>query len=133
MNGTEKVVKYYMIENNFLRLVPEPVEYTFMNFHIKEKDLNTSSIKHLSSDDLSFYTFGDPFPNRRDNMLVRSKKSREIFILRNGHRHSIPDVDTFYSMKLDFKDVLILSESDVDQIPLGHSLPSVHNKQQSSR
>lgn len=49
--------------------------------------------------------------------------SRQIFLVQKNTLRAIPDVDTFYSLKLDWKDVIHLSASELAMIPEGLSIP----------
>lgn len=113
---------YFLIENGRLRQVPD--NYTFAHFHITIN--NDTELKKLSEEDLAFYPLAEPFPTRENNKLVKTRKSREVFVLRNGHKHSLPDLDTFFHLKLKLEDVVVLSDSDMEQIPRGHPIKSVN-------
>ncbi len=44
---------------------------------------------------------------------------REIFLVRNKTLHSIPNMDTFYSLKLELDQILQLSQQELNRIPIG--------------
>jgi hypothetical protein len=111
-------LEYFLIENGHLRKVPD--NYTFAHFHITIKE--DTVIKSLKPEDLTFFPLGDPFPTRQDNKLVKTRKNKEVFVLRNGHKHSLPDLDTFFHLKLRLENIVILSDSDMEQIPRGHAI-----------
>eukprot|EP01038_Epipyxis_sp_PR26KG_P011229 gene11229-15069_t len=52
--------------------------------------------------------------------LIRSGK--EVFMMDDGKRRSIPSRDKFFQLGLDFDDVKVISEADISIIPVGPSL-----------
>ncbi len=112
--------KYYLIENNLLREVPD--NSTFHALHLKA---NASLVAPLTALDEEQYAMGPPFPSRVDGTIVKTKKSPTVWYIKDGHRHMIPNLATFQSMKLDFNQLILLSEADLDQINVGHPVPSV--------
>jgi len=82
----------------------------------------------LTEEDKRIYPIGNPFPSRQDGTLLKMPKKLQLWILKSGHRHAIPNMDTFNSIKppLSLKDIVVLSESDIEQIPLGPPIPNVN-------
>ena len=48
-----------------------------------------------------------------------------VFVVRNGSRHTVPDLDTFNAMKLKHDEILYVSDDIFRTIPVGASLPSL--------
>jgi hypothetical protein len=48
-----------------------------------------------------------------------------VWYLKEGRRHAIPNLATFHSLNLSFDALTIVSDSDLDQIGVGHPIPSV--------
>ena len=82
-------------------------------------------VKPISREDLASYSVGPPFPALENKMLVKCADKLDVFILRGNHRHVIPDMETFYKMGLDLRDVVTISELDLEDIPRGHPIRSV--------
>ncbi len=59
-----------------------------------------------------------------DGALIKSKQHDEVYLIRDGQRHHIPDPPTLEA-KWSWKQVRIVSQEEVDAIPLGDPLPSV--------
>jgi hypothetical protein len=61
-----------------------------------------------------------PFDVRKyEGVAVKFSAGREIFLVRDGFRHSIPNMDTFYSLNLTLSRVTVLDYNDLMSIPLG--------------
>ena len=60
------------------------------------------------------------FPN---NTLLKLSRGREIFIVIDGKKRSIPNFDTFIAMKLDLSNVLYISPDEMNGVPTGPSMP----------
>lgn len=50
---------------------------------------------------------------------------KEIYFVRNGNRHMIPDYDTFQAMDLKLHNVIKLSNDDMEKIPLKDPMPKM--------
>jgi hypothetical protein len=57
-----------------------------------------------------------------DGTLLRQDGAREVFLVRNGTRHSIPSLQKFMALGRDFSEVKVVSWSDLNQVPLGDSV-----------
>jgi len=109
--------KYFLIENGFLREFPD-------NDTIHHMHLNASLAKELNDIDKAAYPLGGAFPSRRDGQLVKAPKKNHIYFIKDGRRHGIPNLDTFYSMGLSLGNVKVLPDSDIEQIVLGEPIPN---------
>lgn len=58
----------------------------------------------------------------RDGTLLRQTGAQEVFLVRNGTRHSIPSLQKFLQLGRDFSEVKVLSWDDLNLVPLGDSL-----------
>lgn len=61
-------------------------------------------------------------PHFEDGALVRLSDQREIFVVRNQTRRSIPNWDTFVHEGFNLNRVQALSPDDLNQIPIGPSI-----------
>lgn len=59
---------------------------------------------------------------------MRLVRAKEIFFIRDGRKHSIPNWDTFLAMKLDMAKVISLEAVEYEEIPLGETLPAMDNR-----
>ena len=113
-NGT-----YFLVENGQLRELPD--QETIHHMH-----LNASKAKKLDEIDSTAYPKGPPFPSRRDGQLLRYAKSNWIFIVKDGTRHGIPNLDTFFHINGSFEKVNVVSLADFEGIVAGEPIPDVH-------
>lgn len=112
---------FYLIENGVLREMPD--NFTMHTFHVKV----TENIPPLTEEDKRIYPIGPRIPSRKDGSLLKMPKRNQLWLVKNGHRHAIPNMETFNSIKppLHLKDIIVLPESDIEQIPLGTPIPNV--------
>lgn len=118
---TANYSNYYLIENNLLRLIPDNTTAYYMHINLGDATV-------LSNLDLTDYKIGPNIPSRTDGLLYKSAKQRQIYAIQKGHRHAIPNMDTFLSMGLKLENVIILQDADVDQITIGDVIPDVNKK-----
>ncbi len=50
----------------------------------------------------------------QDGTLIKKRKNNEVWLLRDGHRHFIPNMNTLWALKLNTADIQIWADSDVD-------------------
>ncbi len=67
---------------------------------------------------------GTPIPSRKDGALVQAQNEPEIFIMDNGMRRWIPDIETFNMMSLNTGMIQFVSKADILAIPIGEPIPS---------
>lgn len=108
--------KYYVIEDGLMRGVPDMSTLWLMH-------LNTSYATKPSEDEKKLLAIGPSFPSRKDGQIVKTRKNNEIFLVEEGKRRSIPDMDTFNHLGLSMQAVFVISETDLAQIPKGKPLP----------
>lgn len=107
---------YYLIENGQLRLLPDLDT-------IKHMHLDASKAKPLDQIDLTAYPKGPVFPSRKDGQLIRYAKSNWIFLIKDGKRHGIPNLDTFFSLNATMAQVKVVSSQDLESIVMGDPIP----------
>eukprot|EP01034_Spumella_vulgaris_P022641 gene22641-28781_t len=112
--------KYYLIESSELREIAD--NNTFTALHLTR---NASSVALLSPSEEEQYKIGLPYPSRKDGVILKLKKAHTVWYLKEGKRHSIPNLATFHSLNLSFDSLQIVSDTDLDQIGVGHPIPSV--------
>ena len=57
-----------------------------------------------------------------DGTLLKYHGGREIFVVINGTRHSVPNMQVFWSLGKDLSEVREHAPHDIEFIPLGESL-----------
>lgn len=62
---------------------------------------------------------------KMEGWLVKGKVSREVYLVKDGLLHAIPDEVTFTKMGFDFGDLRTLSEWQIRQLPPGDPLPKL--------
>ena len=67
---------------------------------------------------------GHPLRPNIDGKAVRGN-SRTIYLVSNGTLRSIPDLDTFFALKLELEKVISLSENEIKRYPMGEALPAI--------
>jgi hypothetical protein len=116
-NGTS----YYLIENGQLRLIPDEVTLNFMH-------LNASNAKVLSQSAKEKAAFGGPYPSRKDGLLIKAPKRNQVFITKGGKRHGVPNMETLSSMGESLSRLTVISDMDLEQIPVGDPIPDSKGK-----
>jgi Core-2/I-Branching enzyme len=108
--------KYYVIEDGLFRGIPDVSTLWLMH-------LNASYAVKPTDEESKVTLMGPDYPSRKDGQILKARKNNEIFLVQGGKRRSIPDMDTFDHLGLSMKAVLMISETDMMQIPKGKSLP----------
>ena len=114
-NGTT----FFLIENGALRELPDAET-------IRHMHLDPAKAKRLDEIDVKAYPRGPPFPSRRDGQLLRFAKSNWIFLIKDGKRHGVPNLDTFFSLNASMAQVKIVGQADLEAIVMGDPVPDVH-------
>ena len=65
------------------------------------------------------------FIKELNKKAVKAGRSKEIFFIENCTRHSIPNWDTFLSMKIPVNEIIYLTDKVLDSIILGESLKTI--------
>ena len=58
-------------------------------------------------------------------LAIRLHKAKEVYVIRNGSKCSVPNADTFFSLGLDFDNVVVLGKEEFFPIPTGPAIPPV--------
>ena len=129
-NVTSEGEVYYLIENGFLRKIPDRATLAALH-HLRIDDEKGADIhtQLLTPMDLLAYPIKNPVPSRRDGLVVKGPKNREVFVLDGGKRRSIPNMDTMYHLKIRFEDIKVLPDDDLKQISLGEPMPDVNKNE----
>lgn len=119
--------KYYLIENNLLREITDITHNaTFAALHIQKEWIAEAAL--LQPIDYKVYSAGPAIPLMVDGTLIKKRKDNEVWILKDGHRHSIPNMDTFWALKLRPQDIQIWGDADIDQISVGAPMPKMDHR-----
>jgi hypothetical protein len=142
--------EFYYIDNGYLReVVDEDTlhalhyegEYTHHNdatdkqnkelqekreFHHSTKNMSSNQV--LSPLDLLAFPLGDKLPSRKDGQLIKAPKNNWVFLLKDGKRHGIPNMDTLASLGKTLQDVQIWKPSDLEMVVMGDPVPDVNVK-----
>jgi hypothetical protein len=70
-------------------------------------------------------SYGTPPPGLYEGRTIQAIGHREIFLVRNGTRHSFPNIETFTLMGFRLEDVRLLPIPIGESIPLGSALKPV--------
>ena len=116
-NGT-----YYLLDNGALRALPD-VE-TIGHMH-----LNASLAQYIDDNNKATYHEGPAFPSRRNGQVVKAAKHNWIFLIKDGTRHGIPNMETFFALNLTMSQVKTLSFDDISSIVLGAPIDDVRRKE----
>lgn len=109
---------YYLLDAGYLRLIPDLVT-------LKHMHLNVSLAAELSSHEESIFPYGSSYPSRKSGQLVKASRKNSIYLIEDGKRREFPNYDTFAHMNFTIDNLSIVSEDDLEQIPIGLSLPTL--------
>lgn len=112
------IKEYYIIDYGMLRRIPDNI--TLCAMHLRENDAVL-----VTAEEKVLYPFGLPYPSRVDGVAIRANKRQQVYVINNGRKRAIPNIDTFFSLNLSFNEVHVTSEFDIEQIPLGPPIPPV--------
>ncbi len=107
----------FLFENGFIRLIPDV--YTLAALHLSVQ----STTLPLSDQDVALHPFGGPFPSRKDGLFYKTRKSGVVWVMKNAHRHQLPNIATFYS--LNGTAIHTISDIDLEQIAIGPVVPNI--------
>lgn len=110
--------KFWVIENGQLREIPDNITLAAMHFVEAKASLLTIEEKKL-------YGIGPSYPSRKDGVFIKSPKQNQVYLVKGGKRHSIPNLDTFYVLNGSIPNIKISPQHDIDQIPLGPPVPDL--------
>jgi hypothetical protein len=112
--------KYYLIENNQLRFIPDMVTLKYMH-------LNYTLAKELNESDRSDHPMGTNYLSRKDGQLLKSlaQKKHSVYLIKDGKRHVFPNMQTMAGMGYTFGNITLVSDIDIELIPLGDPLITV--------
>ncbi len=70
---------------------------------------------------------GPVLPSREDNRIYLGDQAPEVYVVQGLQRHHIPDPDTLEQRFGGWAGVVQVSTADLEAIPLGSPIPSVHD------
>jgi hypothetical protein len=85
-------------------------------------------VKVLSDDEVNAIPLGAPYPSVLggrewpEGSLVKGS-GPEIYVIRSGQRHWIPDESTFTASGFDWNKIQVISDPELNAIPVGPALP----------
>lgn len=123
MKGGKKGT-YYLIENGFLRRIPDA--QTLAALH--HNNNSATPTQELTELDMKAYPLGEEIPSRKDGQVVKAPKNNWVFAIEGGKRRGIPNMDTLLHLGFKLSDVKVLSPTDLEQIVMGEPMPDVNKK-----
>jgi hypothetical protein len=117
--------QFYILDGNQMRAFPDNSTVHAVLHMVRFHESNMTHIPLLSDAERATHTSGSPYPSRKDGALYKVRKHTEVFYMKSGHRHSIPDWDTFMAMKLTASDIREIDEGDLHLIPVGPPMPHI--------
>lgn len=63
-------------------------------------------------------------PNMTENELYRGARSKQVFVVKDGKLHGIPNLQTFIAMGRDFDEVKVIHDYQINEMPKGDDIPS---------
>jgi hypothetical protein len=114
--------RYYIIDWGEIRAIPDDAtaRAIFSMVRIHESKFE---IPFLSDADRAENAESSPYPSRRDGLLYKVHRNNEVWYMKHGYRHSVPDWDTLQAMGFSGGDIAPISAGDLDLIPVGAPLP----------
>jgi phosphatidylserine/phosphatidylglycerophosphate/cardiolipin synthase-like enzyme len=106
----------YFLSAGWRRLVPDSQTFSLMG-------LKAEAVATITTNDLEDIPEGEAIPSRRDGNLYKVA-GPAVYIMQTGQRRWIPDPATFYILSLDWGAVKVVSDADLDAIPLGPPITS---------
>ena len=61
--------------------------------------------------------------DRWQDMAIQGQNGKEIFVVDKGFKRGIPNFDTFLALNFTMADVVVISDSRIEKIPRGDSMP----------
>lgn len=58
-----------------------------------------------------------------EHKALRSKKQRQVYYVKDGILHAVPDFDTFVGMKLQAEQIQVIEQAQLDTLIIGDPLP----------
>jgi len=104
----------WLIENNLRRRLPGVDALKYFGFSVQ-------NVTTIATHWIDFFPIGDPVPDiYSENSLIRFHKAKEVFVVKDGRRHSIPNAGIFFKYGWDFDNVrVVVDEADMNRIPYG--------------
>jgi hypothetical protein len=115
----------YIIDDNQIRALPDNSTVHAVLHMVRFHESNVTAIPELTASERASYPAGSPYPSRRDGLLYKQRKQREVWYMKGGHRHSVPDWDTLMAMKFTAADIQGIEQADLDLIPVGPPMPHI--------
>ena len=109
---------YYLIDGGSLRLIPDM-------FTLEHMHLNVSLGKVLTQHEMLMFPFGASYPSRKNGQIVKASRMNSIYLIEDGSRREFPTFSTFVSMGYTVSNVTLVTENDLEQIPIGLTLPTL--------
>ncbi len=122
-----------LVEGNRYQFNGEPEQYIYSSGSFRwipdvetlvAGKLDVKPLTILPNNQQVSTVLGTPIPSRKDGALVQAQNEPEIFIMDNGMRRWIPDIETFNMMSLNTGMIQFVSKADILAIPIGEPIPS---------
>lgn len=63
-------------------------------------------------------------PPEFENLALRPKNSRQVYLVQHGILHSIPDLPTFMALNMSLESIHVIEPDELHHMIIGESLPS---------
>ena len=116
---------FYILEQGKMRALPDNSTIHALLHMVRFHESNLTVIPQLTAEERQTYTIGPPYLSRRDGHLYIARGQREVWYIKSGHRHSMPDMDTLNAMNYTPADIVQVDKEDLFGIPVGPPLPHI--------
>ena len=108
--------EYYIYSNSKFRWIPDLETLAAGKFDAKP-------LIELPDNQRVSTVLGTPYPSRKDGILIQAQNDPAVYIMDNGFRRWIPDMNTLNLMGLNTTMVNSISIADLKEIPRGAQIP----------
>jgi hypothetical protein len=102
----------YLVSNNTLRLIPDPETLQYLGY-------NSTQVITVSAQDFKSLSKGTAMPSRKDSAFIQVSGTLNIYVMENGIKRLIPNLQTFKAMNPNGNIVQKLNQQDFDAIITG--------------
>lgn len=113
----------YIVDNGQIRQLPDNTTVHALLHMVRFHESGLTEIPLLTEEDRTHNKMAQPYPSRKDGTLYKVNRNREIWYMKSGHRHSIPDMDTFFALNCSVGDIWTIDAGDMDLLPIGPAIP----------
>jgi len=108
----------YLVENGTKRgFTNEEIFYSYGYRYADVIQISKSEIENIPSGPNVPYNV-----NYRNGRLIKSTSSSSVYLVYNGVKYGFPNEETFFSHGFNWKDLNIVSDTEINQIPMGNPI-----------